>query len=130
MKHQDWTVINVGRQSGSSLTKHELLLKEQQARRNGDGVSYKKAFVNNNSYKPPDNSRKLADATESSKIETLKCGVDIMQARTKLNMKRKALATLINKKEEVVAQFENNQALATPENKKILNQIKRKLSIK
>ena len=126
MNHQDWKIQNVGRQSGSSLTSAEIKLKQQQAMRSGNTVSYQKYKTGSNN---PPNSKKLDDATESTKIDKLKCGQDIMKARAAKKMTRKQLAGLINKKEEVLASFENNNALATPANKKILNDIKRKLNI-
>ena len=52
-----------------------------------------------------------------------------MKGRAAKKMDRKALAQQVNIKVEVLATFENNKALATPQNKKLLNTIKRKLGI-
>tara|TARA_Y100000389_G_C17226192_1_gene395773 strand:- start:56 stop:439 length:384 start_codon:yes stop_codon:yes gene_type:complete len=124
-QHQDWNTVNVGRNSGSKLTQSEINQKEQAQRRLGNAKSYQKV-----SSTGPDNSRKLDDATESQKIETLKCGQDIMKGRAAKKLDRKSLAQQVNIKVEILATFENNKALATPQNKKILNNIKRKLGIK
>ena len=78
----------------------------------------------------PANSRKLDDATESSKIEKLKEGKNIMQGRTANKLSRKQLACKLNMKEEDLAKFENNNVHATPANKTLLTKIKRILKIK
>ena len=126
MQHQDWNTVNIGRQSGGSLTKEEISLKERQAKREGKAVSYHRISKGD----APDNSRKLDDATEANKIEKLKCGKEIMQARCAKKMTRKQLASSMNMKEEIIASFENNSVLGTPANKKILEKIKRKLGIR
>ena len=77
MSHQDWRQVDIGRKSGGSLTNQEILLKKQQAQRKGQSVSYQKNQFNLKNV--PANSRKLDDATESSKIEKLKEGKNIMQ---------------------------------------------------
>lgn len=128
MSHQDWKSVDIGRKTGAALSNQEILLKKQQSQRNGHSVSYHKNQLNFKNV--PENSRKLDDATESSKIEKLKVGKDIMQGRSAKKMSRKQLACILNMKEEVLASFENNTVLATPANRKILNKIKRTLNIK
>lgn len=128
MSHQDWKAVDIGRKTGVALSNHEILLKKQQSQRNGHSVSYQKNQLNFKNV--PENSRKLDDATESSKIEKLKVGKDIMQVRSAKKMSRKQLACTLNMKEEVLASFENNTVLATPANRKLLNKIKRTLNIK
>jgi ribosome-binding protein aMBF1 (putative translation factor) len=125
MQHQDWRIVDIGRQTGSALTNEEIRVKEQQLRRQGKAVSIRKI-----SNSAPDNSTKLDKATDPEKIESIKCGQEIMMARTSQNMTRKQLAQKLNKKIEIIASFENNSAKATPQNKKILNQIKRLLKMK
>ena len=123
MQHQDWKSVDIGRQTGGKLTKEEIAIKDRQAKRLGQCSSIKKqgGFSGNN--------RKLDEATEASKIEYLKCGQDIMKGRTSKKFDRKKLAQMVNKKVEVIADFENNKALATPQNKQLLNKIKRVLGI-
>ena len=70
MQHQDWNVVDVGRRSGSSLTKEEMSLQERQLRRQGKAVSQHR----NNRTTGPANSKKLDEATEANKIEKLKFG--------------------------------------------------------
>ena len=126
MDHQDWRSVDVGRRSGGALTTEELALKERQAKRAGDSKTFKKYTGPSGG---PSNAKKLDDATESVKIDKLKSGQDIMRGRAAKKITRKQLAGLVNKKEEVIASFENNTALATPQNKQLLNLIKRKLGI-
>ncbi len=126
MSHQDWKPVDIGRKSGGALTNSEILMKQQQAKRNGNTISKHKTVFKN----APDNAKKLDDATESSKIDKLRHGKDIMQARSAKKMTRKQLASRLSLKEEVIAGFENNSVLATPANNQILNKIKRCLSIK
>ena len=101
MNHQDWKSVDIGRQSGSSLSTKEVLLKTQQAKRNGHTLTLQKTVHKH----VPDNSRTLDNATEATKIEKLKCGQEIMKARVAKKLTRKQLAGLINKKEEIVAKF-------------------------
>ena len=126
--NQDWNQVDIGRHSGGSLTSQEILLKKQQAQRKGQSVSYQKNQFNLKNV--PENSRKLDDATESSKIAKLKMGKDIMQGRTANKMSRKQLACKLNIKEEELARFENNKVPATPANKILLSKIKRILKIR
>tara|TARA_B100000073_G_scaffold347478_1_gene361966 strand:+ start:488 stop:874 length:387 start_codon:yes stop_codon:yes gene_type:complete len=128
MSHQDWKQVDIGRKSGGSLTSQEILLKKQIAQRKGQSVSYQKNQFNLKNV--PANSRKLDDATESSKIEKLKEGKNIMQGRTANKLSRKQLACRLNMKEEDLAKFENNNVHATPANKILLTKIKRILKIK
>tara|TARA_B100000902_G_scaffold269264_1_gene255199 strand:+ start:1563 stop:1949 length:387 start_codon:yes stop_codon:yes gene_type:complete len=128
MSHQDWKPVDIGRKSGGSLTSQEILLKKQIAQRKGQSVSYQKNQFNLKNV--PANSRKLDDATESSKIEKLKEGKNIMQGRTANKLSRKQLACRLNMKEEDLAKFENNNVHATPANKILLTKIKRILKIK
>ena len=128
MSHQDWRQVDIGRKSGGSLTNQEILLKKQQAQRKGQSVSYQKNQFNLKNV--PANSRKLDDATESSKIEKLKEGKNIMQGITANKLSRKQLACKLNMKEEDLAKFENNNVHATPANKTLLTKIKRILKIK
>lgn len=126
MNGQDWKQVDIGRKHGGALTNSEILMKQQQAKRNGNTISKHKTVFKN----APDNAKKLDDATESSKIDKLRHGKDIMQARSAKKMTRKQLASRLSLKEEVIASFENNSVIATPANKQILNKIKRCLSIK
>tara|TARA_Y100000389_G_scaffold148109_2_gene147164 strand:- start:10347 stop:10721 length:375 start_codon:yes stop_codon:yes gene_type:complete len=124
MNHQDWKVLDIGRNTGSSLSNEEIRIKEQQKLRQGKGISIRKIVRDT-----PDNSTKLDQATEATKIESIKCGQEIMKGRTSQNMTRKQLAQRLNKKIEIIASFENNTAKSTPQNKKLLNDIKRLLKI-
>lgn len=126
MQHQDWNVVDAGRKYGGSLTKEEMSLQERQLRRQGKAISQQR----NNKTTSPANSKKLDEATEANKIEKLKFGKDIMQARAAQKMTRKQLASSMNMKEEVIAKFENNSAPGTPANKQLLEKIKRKLRIR
>uniref|UniRef100_A0A6C0L1G8 HTH cro/C1-type domain-containing protein n=1 Tax=viral metagenome TaxID=1070528 RepID=A0A6C0L1G8_9ZZZZ len=128
MSHQDWRSVDIGRKSGGSLTSQEILLKKQTAQRKGQSVSYQKNSLNFKNIPP--NSRKLDDATESSKIIKLKEGKNIMQGRIANKLSRKQLACKLNMKEEELAKFENNNVHATPANKILLTKIKRILKIK
>lgn len=128
MSHQDWRSVDIGRKSGGSLTNQEILLKKQIAQRKGQSVSYQKNSLNFKNIPP--NSRKLDDATESSKIIKLKEGKNIMQGRIANKLSRKQLACKLNMKEEELAKFENNNVHATPANKILLTKIKRILKIK
>ena len=124
MEHQDWNVVDVGRKTGGKLTKEEELIKKKQMERSGLTISKQKTKFNG-----PDNSKILNDANEPNKIEKLKVGQQIMQGRVAQKLTRKQLASKLNIKEEVIASFENNKALSTPENKKLLNKIKRVIKI-
>ena len=126
MNGQDWKQVDIGRKHGASLTNSEILMKQQHAKRTGNTISKHKTVFKNT----PDNAKTLDDATESLKIDKLRHGKDIMQARSAKKMTRKQLAARLSLKEEVIASFENNSVLSTPANKQILNKIKRCLSIK
>ena len=130
MNHQDWRTVDVGRKSGGALTREELALKQRVAQRNGQTQSYQKQFIkSNSSTNGPDNSRKLDDATESKKIETLNCGAELQKGLVLKKMKMKDLAQKVNKKQQDISIFFNNKALATPQNKKLFNLLKRNLGL-
>lgn len=128
MDHQDFKIVNIGKgYSNKQLTTEELNIQKRNNMRQGLTKSYNKL---SSSKHIPDNAKKLDESTESSKIEKIKFGNEIMRARTARKLNRKQLAQLLNIKIETIAQFENNTAKSTPDNKKILNKIKQKLGIR
>jgi len=128
MDHQDFKIVNIGKGcSNKNLTTEELNIQKRNNMRQGLTKSYTKLA---SSKHIPDNAKRLDESTESSKVEKIKFGNEIMRARTAKKLNRKQLAQLLNIKIETIAQFENNIAKSTPENKKILNKIKQKLGIR
>ena len=59
-----------------------------------------------------DKMRKLDEETETFKIETVNKSISkaIMEARTKLKMKQKDLATKVNVQPQIIQQYENGKA--------------------
>ena len=59
-----------------------------------------------------DKMRKLDEETETFKVETVNKSISkaIMEARTKLNMKQKDLATKVNVQPQIIQQYENGKA--------------------
>jgi putative transcription factor len=73
--------------------------------------------------------RKLEDADEPSKIAKVDKSLSkaIMQARTAKKMTQKDLATAINEKPQVVAEYESGKAIPNPQ---IIAKLERKLGCK
>ena len=59
-----------------------------------------------------DKMRKLDEETETFKVETVNKSISkaIMEARTKLKMKQKDLATKVNVQPQIIQQYENGKA--------------------
>ena len=59
-----------------------------------------------------DKMRKLEEETETFKVETVNKSISkaIMEARTKLKMKQKDLATKVNVQPQIIQQYENGKA--------------------
>ena len=59
-----------------------------------------------------DKMRKLEEETETFKVETVNKSISkaIMEARTKLKMNQKDLATKVNVQQQIIQQYENGKA--------------------
>jgi putative transcription factor len=73
--------------------------------------------------------RKLEEATDVGKIAKVDKSLSkaIMQARTAKKMSPKELATAINEKPQVVAQYESGKAVPNPQ---LISKLERKLGVK
>merc|ERR1712137_122851 len=73
--------------------------------------------------------RKLEEAEEAGKIAKVDKSLSkaIMQARTAKKMTQKELATAINEKPQVVAEYESGKAIPNPQ---IISKLERKLGTK
>lgn len=73
--------------------------------------------------------KKLEEATDVGKIAKVDKSLSkaIMQARTAKQMSQKDLATAINEKPQVVAQYESGKAIPNPQ---VISKLERKLGVK
>lgn len=118
---QDWGTVNVGRggstrsgtQSGGKKTTEKRYGQANASAHSGGIMS----------------ARKLDEATESGTIAKVDKSLSkaIMQARTAKKMTQKELATAINEKPQVVAEYESGKAVPNPQ---IISKLERKLGTK
>lgn len=131
---QDWGAVNVGRGSGGGGKK--------KAPKTAYGISMAKAagtLVTEKRYGAGGNksahstgalsNRKLEEADDVGTIAKVDKSLSkaIMQARMAKKMNQKQLATLINEKPQVVAEYESGKAIPNPQ---IISKLERKLGVK
>jgi len=114
---QDWGSVNVGRASRPSAKPKSGVAKrygQSNASAHTGGIM---------------SARKLEEATDVGTIAKVDKSLSkaIMQARTAKKMTQKELATAINEKPQVVAEYESGKAIPNPQ---IISKLERKLGTK
>lgn len=116
---QDWGAVNVGSayRPSSKGTKTGV---EKRHGAGGNASAHSGGIMS---------ARKLEEATDVGTIAKVDKSLSkaIMQARTAKKMTQKELATLINEKPQVVAEYESGKAVPNPQ---IISKIERKLGTK
>mmetsp|Transcript_33412 Transcript_33412/g.37345 ORF Transcript_33412/g.37345 Transcript_33412/m.37345 type:complete len:158 (-) Transcript_33412:184-657(-) len=119
MQQQDWGSVNVG--SGASRS----------GAKSGKGTTEKRhgAGGNSSAHSGIMSARKLDEATDVGTIAKVDKSLSkaIMQARSAKKMTQKELATAINEKTQVVAEYESGKAIPNPQ---IISKLERKLGTK
>lgn len=128
---QDWGSVNVGR--GSGVTKKPTTARGiSLAKSQGKLATEKRYGAGGNASAHSStimSSKKLEEATDVGKIAKVDASLRkaIMQARTAKKMTQKELATAINEKPQVVAEYESGKAVPNPQ---IISKLERKLGVK
>jgi putative transcription factor len=130
---QDWDVQNVGRSGGGGRTAVPksaadvsrakaagTLTTEMRHGAGGNKSAHSGGIMSAN---------KLDEADEAGRIAKVDKSLSkaIMQARTAKKMTQKELATAINEKPQVVAEYESGKAVPNPQ---IISKLERKLGVK
>ena len=130
---QDWDPVNAG-QSNVGRVKTPKTARELTAAKAAGLVSTEKRYGaggNASAYSSTTimSARKLEEADEPSKILKVDKSLSkaIMQARMAKKMTQKDLATAINEKPQVVADYESGKAIPNPQ---IITKLERKLGCK
>ncbi|OEU22416.1 hypothetical protein FRACYDRAFT_205264 [Fragilariopsis cylindrus CCMP1102] len=118
---QDWGSVNVGSgAAGSGYKKTGIATKEKRHGAGGNSSAHGGGIMS---------ARKLEEATEVGTIAKVDRSLSkaIMQARTAKKITQKELATAINEKPQVVAEYESGKAIPNPQ---IISKLERKLGTK
>lgn len=115
---QDWGAVNVGRSARPSAKQPSGMEKRYGA--GGNASAHSTGIMS---------ARKLEEATDVGTIAKVDKSLSkaIMQARTAKKITQKQLATLINEKPQVVAEYESGKAIPNPQ---IISKLERKLGTK
>jgi putative transcription factor len=133
---QDWEPVNAGQSHAGGRVKTPKTARELSAAKEAGLVSTEKRFgaggnasAHSSSGATIMSARKLEEADEPSKILKVDKSLSkaIMQARTAKKMTQKDLATAINEKPQVVAEYESGKAIPNPQ---IITKLERKLGCK
>lgn len=132
---QDWEPVNAGQSHAGARFKTPKTARELLAAKEAGLVSTEKRFGAGGNASAHSSSatimsaRKLEEADEPSKILKVDKSLSkaIMQARTAKKMTQKDLATAINEKPQVVAEYESGKAIPNPQ---IITKLERKLGCK
>mmetsp|Transcript_24538 Transcript_24538/g.37327 ORF Transcript_24538/g.37327 Transcript_24538/m.37327 type:complete len:175 (-) Transcript_24538:193-717(-) len=127
---QDWGAVNVGR--GALNAKPKTSRAVDAARASGKLATEKRYGAGGNASAHSStvmSARKLEEATDVGTIAKVDKSLSkaIMQARTAKKMTQKELATAINEKPQVVAEYESGKAIPNPQ---IIGKLERKLGCK
>mmetsp|Transcript_14073 Transcript_14073/g.20262 ORF Transcript_14073/g.20262 Transcript_14073/m.20262 type:complete len:176 (+) Transcript_14073:83-610(+) len=129
---QDWGAVNVGKGSMNRTAVPKTARAITQAKASGLISTQKKYGAGGNASAHSAtvmSARKLEEADDVGKIAKVDKSLSkaIMQARTAKKMTQKDLATAINEKPQVLAQYESGKAIPNPQ---IISKIERKLGCK
>lgn len=127
---QDWGTVNVGR--GSLNNKPQTQRDIDNAKAAGKLATEKRYGAGGNASAHSAtimSAKKLEEATDVGKIAKVDISLSkaIMQARMAKKLTQKELATAINEKPQVVAEYESGKAIPNPQ---IIGKIERKLGCK
>mmetsp|Transcript_18550 Transcript_18550/g.29896 ORF Transcript_18550/g.29896 Transcript_18550/m.29896 type:complete len:178 (-) Transcript_18550:187-720(-) len=127
---QDWGTVNVGR--GTVGSKPKTARGIDMAKATGAMATEKRHGAGSNASAHSGgimSARKLEEATDVGTIAKVDKSLSkaIMQARTAKKMTQKELATAINEKPQVVAEYETGKAIPNPQ---IISKLERKLGTK
>mmetsp|Transcript_1402 Transcript_1402/g.1920 ORF Transcript_1402/g.1920 Transcript_1402/m.1920 type:complete len:174 (-) Transcript_1402:160-681(-) len=130
---QDWGAVNVGRGGGGRTTVPKSARAVTAAKASGKLVTEKRYGAGGNTSAHTGatimSAKKLEEADDVGKIVKVDLSLRkaIMQARTAKKMTQKELATAINEKPQVIAEYESGKAVPNPQ---IIGKIERKLGCK
>jgi len=130
---QDWDPVNAGRGSlGKKTTAPKSAREMSMAKAAGLVTTEKKHGAGGNKSAHSGgimSARKLEEADDVGTIAKVDKSLSkaIMQARTAKKMTQKELATAINEKPQVVAEYESGKAIPNPQ---IISKLERKLGVK
>lgn len=127
---QDWAPVNVGRGSAPKKPQNSSQLSMMKAA--GLVATEKKYGAGGNKSAHSHtvmSAKKLEEADDVGKIAKVDKSLSkaIMQARTAKKLSQKELATAINEKPQVVAEYESGKAVPNPQ---IISKLERKLGVK
>ncbi|CAB9528175.1 Multiprotein-bridging factor [Seminavis robusta] len=130
---QDWGAVNVGKGTlGAKSSKPKTARGIDMAKAAGLVATEKKYGAGGNKSAHSHgalSAKKLEEADDVGKIARVDKSLSkaIMQARTAKKMTQKELATAINEKPQVVAEYESGKAIPNPQ---IISKLERKLGCK
>jgi len=134
---QDWGEVNVGRATiGGAKTGAPKNARQITMMKASGGLATEKRYGaggNKSAYGGESgtimSARKLEEASEAGTIVKVDRALSkaIMQARTAKKITQKDLATAINEKTQVVAEYESGKAIPNPQ---IISKLERKLGVK
>lgn len=128
---QDWASVNVGRSTAGRTTVPKTAAGITAAKAAGKITTERKygAATNSSAHSGTGvNARKLEESEDLKHAKVDKSlSKAIMQARTAKKMTQKELATAINEKPQVIAEYESGKAIP---NSQIISKIERKLGCK
>eukprot|EP00549_Striatella_unipunctata_P021784 CAMPEP_0118711960 /NCGR_PEP_ID=MMETSP0800-20121206/24461_1 /TAXON_ID=210618 ORGANISM="Striatella unipunctata, Strain CCMP2910" /NCGR_SAMPLE_ID=MMETSP0800 /ASSEMBLY_ACC=CAM_ASM_000638 /LENGTH=165 /DNA_ID=CAMNT_0006616779 /DNA_START=102 /DNA_END=599 /DNA_ORIENTATION=- len=129
---QDWDAVNVGRGTvGRPGAKPKTASQIAAARAAGTLTTERKfgAGTNSSAHSATIMSARKLEESDDLKIAKVDKSLSkaIMQARTAKKMTQKELATAINEKPQVVAEYESGKAIPNPQ---IISKLERKLGAK
>ena len=103
---------NITDQDWEPLVLRKKQIKSKQDKQNAIRKGACEVKEKNTGKGESDKMRKLDEETETFKVETVNKSISkaIMEARTKLKMKQKDLATKVNVQPQIIQQYENGKA--------------------
>eukprot|EP00934_Nitzschia_sp_Nitz4_P007463 Nitzschia sp. Nitz4//scaffold252_size28738//8658//9275//NITZ4_008095-RA/size28738-augustus-gene-0.7-mRNA-1//-1//CDS//3329544263//7453//frame0 len=127
---QDWGAVNVGRGGASSKPKTARAI--DHAKATGSLATEKRYGAGGNASAHSStimSAKKLEEATDVGTIAKVDKSLSkaIMQARMAKKLSQKDLATAINEKPQIVAEYESGKAIPNPQ---IISKLERKLGCK
>ena len=103
---------NITDQDWEPLVLRKKQIKSKQDKQNAIRKGNSEVKEKNTGKSENDKMRKLDEETETFKVETVNKSISkaIMEARTKLKMKQKDLAKIVNVQPQIIQQYENGKA--------------------
>lgn len=129
---QDWAPVNAGRGGGVQKSAPKTQRELSMAKAAGLVTTEKRYGAGGNKSAHSQGALSAKKLEEADDVGTLakvdkSLSIAIMQARTAKNLTQKELATAINEKPQVVAEYETGKAIPNPQ---IIAKLERKLGVK